>query len=63
MKKEDQDLTFQDIQNKFPQIPFFQIEYWIKCGKIQVKSYGRGVPRKFPPDTIKVIRKILSERS
>ncbi len=56
-------LTAEQILKEIPEIKKYTLEYLVSTGRIQARSFGKGIPRKFPPHTIKVIRKILSERS
>ena len=42
-------------------IRFYQLEYLIKKGEISVIQLGSGNPRKFPPETIEIIKARLAK--
>ena len=55
-------LTSKDIYQEFPGLAYYKLEYLIRSYQIKVESYGKGIPRKFPPDTIQKIKSILQDR-
>ena len=44
-------------------IPFYQLDYLVKAGRIHAFRTGRGIERRFPPDTIEKIKAILKKRN
>lgn len=43
-------------------IPFYTLEYLIKCGRIKTECLGRGIERKFDPSVIDQILSIRAKR-
>jgi|TARA_Y100000310_G_C20644526_1_gene795809 hypothetical protein len=41
---------------------FYQLEYLVKTGRIPTFSYGKGLPRRYPLNTIEKIKAIMAKR-
>jgi len=55
-------LTTNDIIREFPELKYYQLEFLIRSRQIEVHTFGSGIPRKFPPDTIHKLKSILKNR-
>ena len=55
-------ITAKEVYRALPNLKWYQLENLIRSGNIEVKAFGKGIERKFPPDTINKIKKILSDR-
>ena len=56
-------ITTEFILNEFPTLPPYTLEYWIKCKKIKVIKYGKGLERTYPPNILDEIKSILKARN
>ena len=58
----NQTLTTNDIFQELPELKYYQLEFLIRSKQIEVKSFGSGISRKFPFDTVQKIKSILQNR-
>ncbi|NPE30051.1 hypothetical protein HNV12_19280 [Methanococcoides sp. SA1] len=53
-------ITYKELQ-KATQVPYYRIDYLIRCGKIpinMVERYGSGKKRMFSPRVIQIINQL-----
>ena len=57
-------ITYKELQ-KATKVPYYRIDYLIRCGKIpdpMVKRYGSGKKRMFDPQVIQIVKKLESPK-
>ncbi|MDD5230091.1 MAG: hypothetical protein PHC43_02070 [Candidatus Marinimicrobia bacterium] len=44
-------------------LKYWQLEHLIKAEEIPVVKHGHGVPRKFPPEAVEILKEWLAKRT